>query len=166
MSWCNMGIIRIWQKSFTELCSETFSFFIPRNIPRGKSFIPIILAFLLGGIGCFFHPSDKTGIPRLIWVAFIEEFTWRMLIQEQTDKFLRRKKFFSVSVSCIAASAVFAAFHLFNQSYYMALLIFFPAMVFGLLWDYYKNPYYCIAIHFWYNFTFFYLDGVYMKCMI
>lgn len=157
MSWCNMGIIRIWQKNFIELFSETFSFFIPRNIPRSRSFIPIIFAFLLGGIGCFFHPSDKTDIPRLIWVAFIEEFTWRMLIQEQTDKFLHRKKIFSVSISCIATSAVFASFHLFRQSYYMALLIFFPAMVFGLLWDYYKNPYYCTVIHFWYNFTFFYL---------
>ena len=67
-----------------------------------------------------------------------------------------QQKLYSVSVSCIVTSVFFALFHLFRQPAAMAALVFFPAMIFGMLWDKYKNPYVCIGMHFWYNFTFFY----------
>lgn len=156
MSRRNMEIIKIWRNNFIELFLETYSFFIPPKHLKSYVSFPILIAFLLGGIGHFFHPLDKTSVPKLIWIAFMEELTWRVLIQEQLNMLMHSKKFHSVSASCIVTSALFALFHLFQQSAAMAALVFFPAMVFGMLWDAYKNPYVCIGMHFWYNFTFFY----------
>lgn len=156
MPWRSMEIIKIWRNNCREFVSETCSFFIPPKHLKNYFTIPIGIAFLLGGIGYFFQPPYKTSVLRLLWVAFIEELTWRVLIQEQLNTLLGNKKFYYFSLSCILTSVVFALFHCFQQSLGMAVLIFFPAMVFGILWDFYKNPYICIAVHFWYNFTFFY----------
>lgn len=152
-----MEIIKFWWNIGLELFKETLSFFISPKLSGKFLFFPIIIAFLLGGIGYFFHPLNKTSILRLLWVAFIEELTWRVLIQEQLNSILGNKKVYCFTLSCIITSILFALSHLFLQSVGMAALIFFPAMVFGILWDFYKNPYICIGLHFWYNFTFFYL---------
>lgn len=157
MPWRSMEIIKFWWNNGIELLKETLFFFISPKLSSNFLFLPIIIAFLLGGIGYFFNPPYKTSVLRLLWIAFIEELTWRVLIQEQLNTLLGNKKFYYFSLSCILTSVVFALFHCFQQSLGMAALIFFPAMVFGILWDLYKNPYICIAVHFWYNFTFFYI---------
>jgi len=125
------------------------------------------LSIGVGFIGLVFTPVVTPTITRLLFGALAEELTYRALIQAQFERSLPQKFSFSklfgdkcsfeISAACILMSALFAAAHALTQSAFMSVLIFFPALILGVLWTRFRSTWLCTLVHFWYNFVFFYL---------
>ena len=125
------------------------------------------LSFAFGAIGLFFAPAIAPSITRLILGALAEELTYRALVQAQFEQSLRGKLSLGklsfglipldISYACIIISCVFAGLHAITQSLLMSALIFFPSLVFGVLWTRFRSTLLCALMHFWYNFAFFYI---------
>ena len=112
------------------------------------------LALLLGGIGLCFSDPAMPPLSRLAFAAITEELTYRVLIQSQMERWLPgRRGLFTYGM--LLTSALFALTHLLSQPPVMAMLTFFPSLVFGVLWTRHRSLWLCAAVHFWYNLAFF-----------
>lgn len=125
-----------------------------------------LISLALGFIGLFFTPTNAPSLARLVFGAFIEEITYRALLQEQLERTFSNKYIFtkqafkkydiSISYACLIVAVLFAALHAITQTAMMSAAIFFPALVFGVLWSRFRSVWLCVAVHVFYNVTFFY----------
>lgn len=103
----------------------------------------------------------------LIWYlllakAFAEEFLLRYLLQDTLLKFAPFKdRLWFISTANLTASLVFVALHLFGHSLFQALLVFFPSLIFGYVWERYGRLWAPVALHFFYNVCLFYHDTLF-----
>ncbi len=122
------------------------------------------LCFLLGLIGLFMpSPSYIPNVFLVFLAAFLEEIVFRVLLQSQLEQsykgsYTLKLGAYSLEISkgCLSAALIFAAMHIVNQSLFMSVLIFFPALVFGVLWTRHRSAWLCTLMHFWYNAVLYY----------
>lgn len=112
------------------------------------------LAFLLGGIGLLFPAPATPPLWRLAFAAFTEELAYRTLLQAQLERCIP-ERWKDLTGGMLLASLLFALSHLVTQPPLMAMLTFFPSLVFGMLWTRHGSLWLCAAVHFWYNLLFF-----------
>lgn len=152
------SLLRKFFETLKTIFCESIPYLNPsKNFPKKEYYI-FFIAFLLGFIGIFFEPVYKEQWIRLIWVAFIEEYIFRVLLQENLLLLTEKKYFFYVSKANSLTSIIFAFLHLFTHSFFMGILTFFPSIMLGVVWDKYKNFYLCVFLHWWYNICFFYFS--------
>ena len=107
------------------------------------------LSFAFGAIGLFFAPMITPSTTRLILGAFAEELTYRALVQSQFEQSIQGKLSLGkpslglipldISYACIIISCVFAGLHAITQGLLMSTLVFFPSLVFGVLWTRFRS---------------------------
>ncbi len=152
------SLLRIFFETLKNIFFESIPYLNPsKNFPK-KNYSVFFIAFLLGFIGIFFEPLYKEQWIRLVWVAFIEEYIFRVLLQENLAQLIEKKEFLYISKANSITSIIFALSHLFTHNFLMGILTFFPSIILGVVWDKYKNFYLCVILHFWYNACFFYLS--------
>lgn len=107
----------------------------------------------LGFLGVLFpSPPWPRAAGSCLWLLatpFVEEFTWRALLQAEIAAFLRSTSL--LSPANIIASAAFATAHILVAPSVLAALTFFPSLVFGALWTKFRSTWLCGLLHLWYN---------------
>lgn len=113
-----------------------------------------VICALLGLLGaCFPAPPLPGAKSQFIWflaAPFLEEFTWRTLLQGGLERFLPCSPF-PFTQANIISSAAFALAHVLLAPVLMAALTFFPSLLFGLLWTKFHSTWLCGLLHLWYN---------------
>lgn len=109
-----------------------------------------LLAFLLGGIALIIPARTMPSLWHLVIAALTEELTFRTMLQSQLERCIPRQ-WGSVSAGMLITSALFALSHMFTQPAGLAILTFFPSLVFGILWTRHRSLWLCALVHFWYN---------------
>ncbi len=120
------------------------------------------LFYLFAGMGFFalLLPSPQTApsVWALAIMAFAEELVFRYLIQDRLKQFFTgRFQLGMITGANIMASLLFVAAHLFYQPVGWAMGVFFPSIIFGIIWDRHASLTACFCLHFFYNICFFYL---------
>ncbi len=115
-------------------------------------------AMSLGCIGWALpEPGFSLGAGALLFKAFAEELFFRAAVQEWLQRlFSRRGLIGPVSAANAAASALFAAAHLFTHPPLWAAAVFFPGLVFGWAWDRFGSVAPPWLLHFFYNYCLFF----------
>jgi membrane protease YdiL (CAAX protease family) len=114
---------------------------------------PVLWAALLLGLGAWLlpRPGLEIGYALLLVKAAAEELAFRALLQETLGRILPgRARLGPLTLANLLASAAFALAHLLFRPA-TALLVFFPALVFGLVWDRTRSLTLVTAVHFLYN---------------
>jgi len=122
-------------------------------------FDPFYLMILVLGLGAWFFPPPKMNLAwsKLLYLAFFEELIFRFGLQETLNRQLTINLSQSgLSLANILTSCIFALLHLFQHPPLWSLLVFLPSLIFGWVWDRYKNILPCWLAHFLYNYIFFY----------
>ncbi len=119
---------------------------------------PVFWGVLLLGFGAYVLPEPGIDLDWeiLLFKALVEELVFRFGLQEMLARMFREKRILpGLSAANLAASSAFAAVHFINQPPLWALAVFPPSLVFGWLWDRYRNILPCWLVHFFYNYCFF-----------
>lgn len=116
--------------------------------------------FVLGGLGLLAlilpPPNYTLQWHWLLGKAALEEFVTRLLFQDFLLRFApMRRAIGPVTGANATASLAFAAMHLVQHNPIQAMLVFFPALVFGYAWDRWRTLWPCVALHFTYNWLLF-----------
>lgn len=124
-----------------------------RPLLRGLA-SPMVWALALAGLTGLWLPGKS--LPVLAWdiawffcAPFVEELTWRAIVQNEICRCFPGGRPFSYAN--LAASALFALCHFALAPSLMAALVFFPSLVFGLLWTKFHSTWLCGIMHCWYN---------------
>ncbi|RQD61834.1 JDVT-CTERM system glutamic-type intramembrane protease MrtJ [Desulfonatronovibrio magnus] len=114
--------------------------------------------FLALGITAFLLPSPDTmpAFWALALLALMEETLFRYIIHDHFLTFkLFRVKLIGISLANILTSLLFVAAHLFYQSVLWSMAVFFPSIIFGIIWERHRSLAACFCLHFFYNICFF-----------
>lgn len=85
----------------------------------------------------------------------LEECVFRGLLQGWLRRFaVTREKIFGLSFANLLVSLVFASCHFLLEMNIFSLAVFFPSLVFGLLFDRFDTVKPAIVAHIFYNFGF------------
>lgn len=96
--------------------------------------------------------SLQTAMLVIFVFPILEELSFRGAIQSYFIKrLLFQKVFFSLSYANIVTSLLFVSLHLIYQPVLLALLVFFPSLVFGYFRDRYHNVLPSTILHMFYN---------------
>ena len=124
-------------------------------------YIAIILAIAFwlvdGLLISSFQPYNLFADIRLLVLAvfvypILEEVVFRGGIQSWLLRSaILQRAYFRISAANVITSVLFALFHLVNQSWYWAILVFFPSLIFGYFKDRYGNIHASIILHVFYN---------------
>jgi hypothetical protein len=107
------------------------------------------------------EPGFSLAWHALLVKAFVEEFFLRFLLQDSLLSFaVLRDRLGPVSTANILASLLFAGLHLFSHSLLGSLLVFFPSLIFGYVWERYGRLWVPVVLHFFYNACLFYQGAV------
>ncbi len=139
-----------------QFCHNIFVSFKQGLNPLVDPVYPLILVL---GLGSWLLPAPDFNLAwtKLLFLAFFEELIFRFGLQETLNRQLTKKLLIpGVSLANILTSTVFALLHLSQHPPVWALLVFFPSLIFGWVWDRYKNILPCWLVHFLYNYLFFY----------
>jgi hypothetical protein len=91
----------------------------------------------------------------------LEELAFRGALQSSLWHFeIARKRYLGPTGANLLTSLLFVGFHLFIQPLHLALLVFFPSLLFGELRDRYQSTLPAILLHGFYNMGF-YLTLIY-----
>lgn len=96
------------------------------------------------------QPHYDASLPALAIKALAEEFFFRGGVQGVLRTRLHRQ-WRAISLANIISSLLFCLAHLISHSPGWALAVFFPSVVFGILWDRNESIFLCAGVHFWYN---------------
>lgn len=113
------------------------------------------LVLSAGLVGMFFSPISRPAVWLLVAGAFAEEVLFRATAQDWLEGRLRFR-LGPVTAANVVVSVLFAVVHLFAHPPVWALAVFFPSLVFGLLWTRYKSILACALTHLTYNLLYFY----------
>ncbi|MDE5831688.1 MAG: CPBP family intramembrane metalloprotease [Desulfovibrio sp.] len=131
------------------------SFAISR-LSRGLSSPLFYLCAVLAFLGLLFParpmPDGWSAIAWFILAPFLEELTWRTIIQNELARFLGNGAFFGLAN--LLASVGFATAHFAVAPGLMSTLTFFPSLIFGGVWTKFHSTWLCGLLHLWYNFVF------------
>ncbi|MBD5607337.1 MAG: CPBP family intramembrane metalloprotease [Desulfovibrio sp.] len=123
---------------------------------RGLSSSLFWLCAALAFVGLFFParplPRDLAGVLWFVCAPFLEEFTWRTLLQGELNSFFPGSRL--LGAPNIFASAGFAAAHTIFAPGLLSVLTFFPSLIFGCIWTKFHSTWLCGLLHLWYNFVF------------
>lgn len=82
----------------------------------------------------------------------LEEFVFRGLVQKSINNFLKSGIFLYISSGSIISSLIFTFIHLIlNDFAFIYLLVFFPSLFFGYLYDKYKTLLLPVLFHSFFN---------------
>lgn len=115
---------------------------------------PFFYLCMSGGLAGAFLPAPPRPetIHKFLWflsAPFLEEFTWRTLLQNELEHVFPGKSF--ITPANIITNAAFALAHVVVSPGLMPALTFFPGLVFGLLWTKFHSSWLCGILHLWYN---------------
>ncbi|MFZ4289788.1 JDVT-CTERM system glutamic-type intramembrane protease MrtJ [Variovorax sp. HJSM1_2] len=148
----------------------------PHALLRSPAFPFLLLAFALGPIGLGAIESlaswgvlalpDLPGLPghrmsltaialSLLVAPLMEELAFRAAIQDYlSHQRWAQKQWCGLSVPNVLTSVLFAACHIPTHSLALALLTFFPSLVFGKAKEASGRLRWSIALHAWFNLCF------------
>ena len=122
----------------------------------------VLAALLLGLLGLAFPVQDT---PPPLWkialLAAAEESVFRCGLQDWLEQRLLRSHPIGVgpiSPANIAASLLFSLAHLPFAPFLHAFSVFFPSLVFGVLWSRHRSLALCAGMHWYYNTVYSYLS--------
>ncbi len=101
-------------------------------------------------------PLHGGAVTRPLWflmAPFMEELTWRCLIQEELESARERGRR-GVTQANILVSFVFALAHVVASPSLLAVLTFFPSLLLGLVWTRTRSLLLCAVLHLAYNTAF------------
>jgi len=140
------------------------------SLVRSSAFPFLLLAFAMGpiGIGAIEglasfgvvalqdHRMGITAMVVSLLVApVIEELAFRAAIQDfLSHQRWAQKQFFGLSVANVLTSVLFSACHIPTHSIPLALLTFFPSLIFGKAKEATGTLRWSIALHAWFNLCF------------
>lgn len=113
--------------------------------------------WLLAGLACLGLPFQGRPVDMPLWFVaapFVEELTWRALLQEELERAGLGKISGSLpglTVGNVAASGLFALAHLAALPSLLSALTFFPSLAMGLVWTKHKSLPLCAFLHLAYN---------------
>lgn len=118
---------------------------------RGLSSPLFYLCAGFGFLGAFFPaPANPwRNAPWILGAPFLEEFTWRAILQNELGKLLPSNHF--INSASIITSLAFAGAHILTSPSFMAALTFFPSLIFGGIWTKFHSTWCCGLLHLWYN---------------
>ena len=120
---------------------------------------PIFLLILSAGFIIWFYPPPLVLISwkKLLVISFVEELVFRFFLQECLNQIFKQKTLLrSITAANLLTSIGFSLLHLFSHPLLWSLLVIFPSLLFGWIWDRYKNVIPCWILHFSYNLLYFY----------
>lgn len=94
-------------------------------------------------------PKNPDALLWFVCAPFVEELTWRAILQNELALYLPGGVPFSRAN--IISSGAFAGAHLAVNISLMSALTFFPSLLFGLLWTKFRSTILCACLHLWYN---------------
>ena len=111
-------------------------------------------------------PEVRVNAYLLLLLALAEEIIFRAAIQERLGVWLAKRnpsamrtrtgwKALVPSRANLMVSALFALLHLFNHPPLWGAAVFLPSLLYGILWDRYKNVFPCWIVHAAYNLAYF-----------
>jgi len=104
--------------------------------------------------------DPKSLLLLVFFYPLIEELSFRGVLQGTLSQYpLFQKNYLQISLSNIFTSLLFAGIHLVYHSPLMALLIFFPSLIFGYFRDMTSGVIMSIILHMVYNFCFLSITG-------
>lgn len=107
----------------------------------------------LGLAGCFFPgPPFPNAAAAWLWLLvapFIEELTWRTLLQNELGHYMPDKTFFSLPN--VIASIFFAMAHFIASPGLMAAMTFAPSLLLGHIWAKFSSTWLCGLLHLYFN---------------
>ncbi len=108
-------------------------------------------------IDIFWFLTDKKALFLLVlFYPIVEELAFRGVIQEYIDKKIEQNLlFFHLSAANIITSIFFVLMHFIHHAPMLAILTFFPSLIFGYFKDQYKFIMPSIVLHMFYNFCYF-----------
>ena len=90
----------------------------------------------------------------------LEEIVFRGLLQSSLDKWLNRKRFWmEISRANVITSIIFMIAHFMSHSWYWAVAVLGPSLIFGYFRDKYQNITPSIILHVFYNTMYFAILG-------
>lgn len=115
---------------------------------------PLFLFYLfLGLAGCFLpgppFPHKASAWIWLLAAPFIEELTWRTLLQNELSHYLPDKTFFSRPN--VITSFLFALAHFMASPGPLAALTFIPSLLLGHIWAKFSSTWLCGLLHLYFN---------------
>ncbi len=123
-------------------------------VPAHKD-VYVLAALLLGLLGLL---SPALSVPPPLWkialLAVAEECVFRYGLQGWLEQRLLRRhpaEAGPISRANIVASLAFCLAHLPFSPLLHSLSVFFPSLVFGVLWSRHKSLLLCAGMHFYYN---------------
>ncbi len=130
-----------------------------RSPPHGIAWYSdaLFYVFLASGFVAWFLPSPPVHLSiRFIFIrAFLEELVFRAILLEALGEFITYRMGF-ISLANILVSLVFSLAHLFYHSLIWSAAVFVPSIIFGILWERYRNIMPVWLCHAFYNVLFFY----------
>ena len=92
----------------------------------------------------------------LVAAPILEEAVFRGIFQKEL---LHRWKprWFGISAANLTTSVLFSLFHLFGNDVLHSALVFFPSILFGLVYERYRSVYPAMALHSIYNLNVFWV---------
>lgn len=117
-------------------------------------FSPLFAVCALLGFSGFFLPGKAMPAEpdALLWFTlapFLEELTWRAIMQNQLASFLPGGGL--LSQANILTSTIFAAAHVIITPCLMSALTFLPSLCLGAVWSKFRSLWLCGMLHLWYN---------------
>lgn len=127
--------------------------FCPCRFFKGL-FSPLFAICVILGFCGFFLPGPPFPQSLSSWgwfltAPFIEELTWRALLQNQLALWLGSGGL--IPWPNLITSTAFALLHFILSPTLLAVLTFFPSLVFGLIWARFHSLILCSLLHLWYN---------------
>lgn len=123
----------------------------------------IAIVYFAGQVTPPFDPAWPLSYPKhflflIFLVPIIEEFFFRGTLQPYLlQKLSKRYLSGHLSLANLITSVLFAALHLLQHSLLWSAATFFPSLIFGWLRERTGKTWPAIALHVYYNFSYFYL---------
>lgn len=119
---------------------------------RSPRMDPWIIAALIMGLGALFFPPHPSAPPlwRVAVLALAEEALFRAGLQAWLEK-RATSRWGALTLANLGASAVFSLAHLAMHPPLQAMAVFFPSLIFGILWTRHKSLLICSTMHVYYN---------------
>lgn len=107
-------------------------------------------AILFSGMGRFVQPDLKDFAYFILFIPLAEEIIFRGILQKNISRFLPQK-FMAISAANLVGSALFAVFHACFAPSLHAVLVFFPSLLFGIVYEKSGKIVFPIALHALFN---------------
>lgn len=105
---------------------------------------------LFSGFGDFVKPEWKNFVYFIIFIPFAEEIIFRGILQKKIWH-LCQKSFMCITCSNLVSSIFFAALHAAITPAVHSALVFFPSLLFGILYEKSGKILFPIALHAFFN---------------